>query len=91
MCFCWDSIGGLKKIAVILLGLQMTTEKKKLGSKGILEGFQKSTMNFLRDSKIFWLGFYGILWDSVFFLVISAALVRREDLMSFLSFLFDKD
>ena len=37
-------------------------------------------MNFLRDSKIFWLGFYRILWDSMglyeilFCLVISAVL-----------------
>ena len=74
---------------VFLLGFYRGLQKKKLGfywdyrwpqtkrswdSRGILEGFQKSTMNFLRDSKIFWLGFYRILWDSVFFLVISAAL-----------------
>ena len=55
----WDSIG--------------ITDDHRQKEVGILEGFQKSTMNFLRDSKIFWLGFYGILWDSVF-LVISAAL-----------------
>ena len=39
-------------------------------------------MNFLRDSIIFCLGFYEILWDS-FFLVISAALLSR-DLVVFL-------
>ena len=44
----WDSIG--------------ITDDHRQKEVGILEGFQKSTMNILRDSKIFWLAFYGILF-----------------------------
>ena len=58
---------------VFLLGFYRGLQKKKRDSfgitddhrqkgVGILEGFQKSTMNILRESKIFWLGFFGILF-----------------------------